>query len=302
MGQIRSRMGGGSSNQSNSQGRGLFGEGDSDPQFTADMLQALAVQGQQQYNRQPAQPAPMEQNRTTVRNHFALKKPSLQLVTKDGGNAHFVSFEFANTLPCSVNVYFSAVEDLDSGGRPSEYRAKAESTTVDFDETGHAQYYSDRTAGNISLSVQMLDRLVQEAVNVDCGTLNCVFPIVIALASRTNESGKHSSSQTTYANVLKKHDAYSVQILKQKIVVEGHDHAYDVQEIFGIANTNDEEDNECVVCMSEPRDTTVMPCRHMCLCHECAESLRKQTNKCPICRESVQSLLRINIEPDGKDT
>jgi hypothetical protein len=42
--------------------------------------------------------------------------------------------------------------------------------------------------------------------------------------------------------------------------------------------------SECVVCLTERRDTTVLPCRHMCMCFECANHLRMSTNKCPICR------------------
>jgi len=33
----------------------------------------------------------------------------------------------------------------------------------------------------------------------------------------------------------------------------------------------------------------------MCLCHQCAEVLRYQSNKCPICRGPVRSLLKIEI-------
>jgi hypothetical protein len=55
----------------------------------------------------------------------------------------------------------------------------------------------------------------------------------------------------------------------------------------------DIEGRECVICMSAPRDTTVLPCRHMCICKACAEALRNQTNKCPICRKSMESLLHI---------
>lgn len=263
------------------------------------MLQALALQGQQEYNQRPARPAPMEQNRTTVRNHFALKKQSVKFITKDDGKSFYITFEFASTQTCVVRMYFSALEDLDSGGRPAEYRAEFETGKAEFNETGHAQNFTEATKGNKSVDAAFLDRLVivsEAAIAANNRNNSEAFPVVISLNSTSVNGGKPASSQTTYANVLKKSDKYSLQILKQKLVVEGHDHAYDVQEIFGIASTNDEEDNECVVCMCEPRDTTVMPCRHMCLCHECAESLRKQTNKCPICRESVQSLLRINID------
>ena len=47
--------------------------------------------------------------------------------------------------------------------------------------------------------------------------------------------------------------------------------------------------------MTEPRDTTVLPCRHMSMCSECAKVLRMQSNKCPICRTSIESLLQIKI-------
>ena len=31
------------------------------------------------------------------------------------------------------------------------------------------------------------------------------------------------------------------------------------------------------------------------MCHECAQELRKQTSKCPICRNQVESLLHIKV-------
>jgi hypothetical protein len=44
------------------------------------------------------------------------------------------------------------------------------------------------------------------------------------------------------------------------------------------------EESVCVICLTEKRDTTVFPCRHMCLCSECAGQLRYRDNRCPICR------------------
>lgn len=51
------------------------------------------------------------------------------------------------------------------------------------------------------------------------------------------------------------------------------------------------EDETCVVCLTNDRDTMILPCRHMCLCAECADVLRRQTNKCPICRTAIDRLL-----------
>ena len=54
--------------------------------------------------------------------------------------------------------------------------------------------------------------------------------------------------------------------------------------------------------MTDPRDTTVLPCRHMSMCSECAKVLRMQSNKCPICRTSIESLLQIKISRQDAST
>ena len=49
----------------------------------------------------------------------------------------------------------------------------------------------------------------------------------------------------------------------------------------------DPDSNSCVICLDEPRSTTILPCLHMCLCYECAAELRKTSANCPLCREPV---------------
>merc|ERR1712176_196935 len=49
---------------------------------------------------------------------------------------------------------------------------------------------------------------------------------------------------------------------------------------------------DCVICLSEPRDTAVLPCRHMCFCSYCAGIVRLQCDRCPVCRQKVLSLLQ----------
>ena len=97
-----------------------------------------------------------------------------------------------------------------------------------------------------------------------------------------------AQAQTTYALLTAgEGGAWNVRVVKQRIWVEGV--SYELQEIYGIENCatgNATEDatagKECVICLSEPRDTTVLPCRHMCMCSGCARLLRHQTNRCPI--------------------
>ena len=98
-------------------------------------------------------------------------------------------------------------------------------------------------------------------------------------------------------------NGYSIKVTKQKLWVEGVE--YLLQEVYGIENKlhgggvggeggeggGDELDAdevdlgaECVICMTDPRDTLLLPCRHLCLCSGCAGNLRYQSSNCPICR------------------
>ena len=69
-----------------------------------------------------------------------------------------------------------------------------------------------------------------------------------------------------------------------------------MHDIFGIESDPNQQ-NECVICMTDPRDTLVLPCRHMCLCRQCAELLKFESVKCPICRGPVRSLVVVDISP-----
>jgi hypothetical protein len=43
---------------------------------------------------------------------------------------------------------------------------------------------------------------------------------------------------------------------------------------------------ECVICLSDVKDTIVLPCRHFCICSECGDVLRRRApQRCPICRQ-----------------
>jgi len=64
----------------------------------------------------------------------------------------------------------------------------------------------------------------------------------------------------------------------------------------GTPVADDPDGRECVICLSNERDTTVLPCRHMCMCQECASALKTQSNKCPVCRMEIESLLHIKIQ------
>lgn len=119
-------------------------------------------------------------------------------------------------------------------------------------------------------------------------------------AGAENHNASPTNSQITQAVFEKKEKGeYRVRVAKQILWVNGT--RYELQEIYGIGNSVDSDfdgndpGKECVICLSEPRDTTVLPCRHMCMCSGCAKVLRFQSNRCPICRQPVERLLEIKV-------
>ncbi|KAH8392310.1 hypothetical protein KR215_005790 [Drosophila sulfurigaster] len=51
----------------------------------------------------------------------------------------------------------------------------------------------------------------------------------------------------------------------------------------------------CVVCIERKRNIVLLPCRHLCLCKECSQQLHRYEggNRCPMCRDYVESVLPI---------
>jgi len=60
------------------------------------------------------------------------------------------------------------------------------------------------------------------------------------------------------------------------------------EQVFVVKNAFTEEaDSECVVCLSLPPNTIIIPCLHLCLCLKCAVELKRSFSPCPLCRGSI---------------
>ena len=65
--------------------------------------------------------------------------------------------------------------------------------------------------------------------------------------------------------------------------------AYLAQEIYGM---DEEAGAECVICLTNIKDTTLLPCRHLCVCSECL----KHIDKCPVCRAPFETYMVFDTE------
>lgn len=249
----------------------------------------------------PPLPYVEHQKAVTIRNDVNLKKESLRLQPDEENPGKFlVTFTFDATVSGSITVMFFAKEGDDCNLIPTKENILAP-VIVHF-EQGLGQKFRQPAGTGIDFSVFDESELLKDG-DVD------IYPLAIkAEASPVNQNNSESeqnsvsgttNSQITQAVFGKEKGVYQLKVMKQILWVNGM--RYELQEIYGIGNSVDgdvdanDPGKECVICLSEPCNTTVLPCRHMCMCSGCAKVLRFQTNRCPICRQPVERLLEIKV-------
>jgi hypothetical protein len=227
-------------------------------------------------------PVPSIHEATTVKACVNLNKDSLQIV-REGGTLYRIRFTYDAYCSCYVKVYFNAKESP-----VGSIQARNELPPVCV-EKGFGVVFEQPAE-------HCFDASLASAEESDSGT----FPVVITMQAIQGAEGTTNTmiqSQTTFSTLLHcADDSYAIKVIKQKLPHLGN--TYNLHDIFGLDYSGERESEgsrECVVCLSEPRDTTILPCNHMCLCASCAELMRTQTNKCPICRAPVRRLLSIHL-------
>ncbi|XP_048847444.1 E3 ubiquitin-protein ligase MGRN1b [Brienomyrus brachyistius] len=250
-------------------------------------------------------PAPHEPVKT-LRSLVNIRKDSLRLVRykedaegppEDGAQPrvqYCVEFTFDADARVAITLYCQAHEEFSNGTAIYTPRCPTMiSETVHY-KRGVSQQFS-LPSFKIDFSEWSEDEL---NFDLDRG----VFPMVIHAVVDEGDDGLGHSHVLLAAFERHVDGSFSVKPLKQKQIVDRV--SYLLQEIYGIENKNNQEtkpsddensdnSNECVVCLSDLRDTLILPCRHLCLCNSCADTLRYQANNCPICRLPFRALLQI---------
>lgn len=248
----------------------------------------------------PPAPPLEHQKAVSIRNDVNVKKESLKIVVDEENPGKFlVSFTFDATVDGCITVIFFAKEGEDCGLMPTKQEVLPP-VTVHFQQ-GLGQKFKQPSGTGIDFS------LFEEAELLRDGDSD-IYPLAVKAESSPTDKDdgpdgstapESTNAQITHATFEKEKGEYKLKVMKQILWVNKM--RYELQEIYGIGNSveGDTDGNdlgkECVICLSEPRDTTVLPCRHMCLCSGCAKVLRFQTDKCPICRQPVERLLEIKV-------
>ncbi|CAG4907180.1 unnamed protein product [Colias eurytheme] len=210
------------------------------------------------------------------------------------GTYYNIEFTFDSDVRCAITVFYFCTEEVTPTG--IVYYPRDPSMTS---QTYHYKKGANQQFCQIS---HVFDPSKYPEEDLVYNADREIIPIAIYCVVDEGQD-EIRQSHTTIAIVEKHSDGtYVLKALKQKLFVDGL--CYLLQEIYGIENknldtkpTSDEETedggSECVICMCDVRDTLILPCRHLCLCNSCADSLRYQANNCPICRAPFRALLQI---------
>eukprot|EP00243_Klebsormidium_subtile_P004688 TRINITY_DN1883_c0_g1_i1.p1 TRINITY_DN1883_c0_g1~~TRINITY_DN1883_c0_g1_i1.p1 ORF type:complete len:352 (+),score=76.79 TRINITY_DN1883_c0_g1_i1:201-1256(+) len=274
----------------------------------------------------------------TIKSSVNLKKQSLKLkpdkarAVLPGQAPKFrLAFELDALESCRVTAYIlgyekSAKAGVAPGAVPTRIKSKHTKSGVvvaNFSR-GLAHQFEQPLGAGLTIPVPEGEPLLSKSGKT-------IYPLVIRVETLSHQQvaqgGKENIEpqqaqdqgqqemkaaaqvQTTFATLVKQADgSFEAQVAKQ--VLWAHGSSYVLHEIFGIdrnpesspAGADDAGNKECVICLTEIRDTLALPCRHLCMCADCAKALRYQTNKCPICRCVVESLLVIRVSNGKAET
>ena len=127
--------------------------------------------------------------------------------------------------------------------------------------------------------------------NVYDNTFNCQFPTSIREEGRMYAIHKDDMSliaspgKKPFYNVRQK----GIRILGMMAAIE----CETLREMRTKGNRPDHvyEVTECVICFEEKPAHIFLPCAHLCTCAECYKTLKRSTNKCPLCRRFISNVL-----------
>ncbi|KAL3812698.1 hypothetical protein ACJIZ3_013966 [Penstemon smallii] len=250
-----------------------------------------------------APPCDDQMTAKVVNSEVNVHKDSLRLEVDDlKPGCYLVSFVFDALVDGSITIYYFAKEEIDRRV-VSLFPETYVPIKIPFRKGLHQEFRQPSGTG-IDLRFFALDDISNSTARDD------VFPIIISAETCPPSyivddrsyilANALPQMQISQVLVVKNHEGqFTAKVIRQ--LLWSDDVCYELREIYGLGKSADGfNDNglgkDCVICLTEPKDIAVLPCRHMCMCSNCAKALRLQSNKCPICREIIESLLEIKID------
>eukprot|EP01054_Gregarina_sp_Poly1_P010028 Gregarina_sp_Poly_1__10027@NODE_671_length_6849_cov_105_621351_g502_i1_p5_GENE_NODE_671_length_6849_cov_105_621351_g502_i1NODE_671_length_6849_cov_105_621351_g502_i1_p5_ORF_typecomplete_len268_score28_15zfC3HC4_3/PF13920_6/1_2e13ProkRING_4/PF14447_6/6_9e08zfRING_2/PF13639_6/0_0049zfRING_5/PF14634_6/0_14zfP11/PF03854_14/0_94zfC3HC4_2/PF13923_6/1zfRING_UBOX/PF13445_6/1_7zfRING_UBOX/PF13445_6/2_4e02_NODE_671_length_6849_cov_105_621351_g502_i131653968 len=255
---------------------------DSDPGFQNLSQPVINVDSAHPIHQPPRMSISQESAKALpVRNPFVVKFDEVFLKTHPQAHGWSLQIKYTALQRCQAILYrhvtAASVTDLDSCSTPE---------TVSAD-------WEPRTKRDLSIGEDLIE-------NLNAGSLGhfseaAIELLLLNITPLTMDSTHWQQWYYLQFEPFKSGgEAYMLSHWGQKMQMGKQ--LYSVMKIY---STRDEAEHAtpamCLICSSSGANTMVLPCRHLCLCTECAAVMRLRDQKCPICRGTITSLLQLEV-------
>lgn len=249
--------------------------------------QSAAPFGPQTHVHSFNQPAPQvtAPSATAVRADALVLRDTVTLTeTAPGTGIYSLSFEFIAKVNCSIAIYQFA-ETRQNPNAPMSFYVDTtqypQPVSFSFGPTPRSRF----PPNTVTIDLKRYSKDLYEFKNMKN------YPLILDISPQYPDP-RPPQSHTTYLMYQPSAQSWSTVVVRQVFTVNGV--ANLLQDLFGMSS--DAVGSECVVCLTEKKEVAIIPCRHVCLCTNCAELMTSRHNsKCPMCRGPVQSYMRLQV-------
>lgn len=227
-----------------------------------------------------------------ITSNILVPKNSIKLIHFDG-TKYLIQFQYQSSKPFEVIVAILSSEE-----NPHDFVFKSTAERVEATDSP----VTFTSSIDCPLDVSILD------------PNRVAYPLLLHLKVLNSESQELENLSTYISlerqvqeeivdNIVEYHTQidldtleYTIRVMKQILTIN-NTRIECLGEMYGNDGTETMNDNvNCVICITDPKTVALLPCRHLCLCQNCATILRQQSNKCPMCRSIVDSIIQVPIE------
>jgi len=225
-----------------------------------------------------------------IKNDFTIDKHSVSLLPSKDPGMFYLAFKFSSATDVEISIFYRGKDIIDDN-QNTQY--------IHVDTTRYPPIKSyifgivkDQEFPAYASMIDSRAYTKEDLSKVSDGT----YPLIIKMETKTDRIDLPKKRLYTYFSFKKIGEKFEGKFLKQKLEVNNA--SYILDDIFGIANSglnaDAKQENDCPICLTNKIDTIVLPCKHMCLCSDCAKDLSDRNNsKCPMCRTTIENYLNL---------
>ena len=199
------------------------------------------------------------------------------LLNQQSYSNYSIEFDFTSNFRSQINIHYFSTESKEG---ESTYMINSNPSTLSLVfEPGNKQHFNHAFIDLSIFSPQDIFSNKKVPITIE------IFPIYY--------EPRPVILHRTYCSFARDKERIFLKPMKQIIIHEGR--LQTLMDIYGM--TKGSEENICIICMCEKKNTMILPCRHLCLCSYCSMQLQSQRSKiCPVCRINVAEFVAIKLE------